>query len=160
MWPIAETSAKDGAAGRPANSANNLLMTTQEHIAPFAPDCNIVHRYLTTIKMLDDKTDYIGIVRTCQAPIAADDHNKHIMDLRSARQQRMQAGPSRLPGNVRQHLPGFGGIWRVAVTAATALRTLLALTASRARVTCEMFLMLRIRIRISRAEAMLFPFSH
>jgi hypothetical protein len=31
---------------------------------------------------------------------------------------------------------------------------LLALTASSARVTCEMFFTLRIRIRISRAEAM------
>ena len=32
------------------------------------------------------------------------------MDLRSARKQRMQDSPSRLPGNVCQHLPGFSGI--------------------------------------------------
>jgi hypothetical protein len=40
------------------------------------------------------------------------------------------------------------------MSAAIALRTLLALTASMARVTCEIFFTLRMRSRISRAEAM------
>jgi hypothetical protein len=43
------------------------------------------------------------------------------------------------------------------MTALTALRTLLALTASKARVTWEMFLTLRMRIRISRDEDISYP---
>ncbi len=48
---------------------------------------------------------------------------------------------------------------RVAVTACTDFRTFAALTASRARVTCEMFFTLLMRSRISRAEAMLYAFQ-
>src|SRR5690349_20896349 len=46
---------------------------------------------------------------------------------------------------------------RVAPRAWIALRTLAALTASRARVTCEIFLTLLMRSRISRADAMVIP---
>src|ERR1700690_3535153 len=48
---------------------------------------------------------------------------------------------------------------RVAVRACTDFRTLAALTASNARVTCEIFFTLLIRSRISRADAIGYAFQ-
>jgi len=108
MRPMAETSAKEGAAGRLLKSASRSLRRRTKQARPLRPDGNVLHRDAVRIEILRDIANDIRVVRARKAGVAGDDDRQGpVLGLGRWGQQGCRLCLPGCAGNMRQDLPGL-----------------------------------------------------